>query len=141
MRITALVLLLVLLFTAVACMGNPLPTFPGYTRKYILDEDIPFPKSGYEYLASESFTYIAPASDSLRVAELYLRGDTRVDEMVEFYKYEMPLHDYELVAAVDSGAVHKTSLTFRRKGENEEVKIDVWREDTFVHIKIQVYPT
>jgi hypothetical protein len=134
--------LLVLLVSGIACVGQPLPQIPGFTHKYVLDEDLPIPSGGYHYLESESFTYTPPPEpDRLRVAELHLVGDTRVDEVVSFYKRQLDLHDFELLDEVISKAAHKVSLLFKRKGENEEVKIEVEREGTLVYIKINLYPT
>jgi hypothetical protein len=141
MRGIAASLLLLLLVSGVACVGQPLAQVPGLTHKYILDEEIP-PAAGCNYLESESFTYKSPAApDSLRVAELHLVGDTLVDEVVSFYKRQMELHDFEFVSEERSEAAHKVLLLFKRKGENEQVKIEIERKDTLVHIKINVYPT
>lgn len=135
-------LLSLLLVSGIACIGYPFPQVPGYTQKYLLNEEIPIPSGDCHYLESQSFTYESPnAPDSLRVAELKLVGDTRVDEIVGFYKRQLELHDFELVSEVPSEAVHKVSLLFKRKGENEEVRIEVERAGTLVHIKINVYPT
>ena len=142
MRGTIVFLLSFLLVSGIACVGQPLPPVAGLTHKYILDEEIPIPPGGYSYLESESFTYESPAApDSLRVAELNLVGDTRVDEVVSFYKRQMDLHEFEFVSEEVSEVAHKVLLLFKRKGENEEVKIEVKREETLIHIKINLYPT
>jgi len=141
MRGTAAFLLLLLLVSGVACVGQPLARVPGLTQKYVLDEEIP-PCTGCHYLESESFTYESPAApDSLRVAELKLVGNTLLDEVVGFYKRQMELHDFEFVSEERSEAAHKVLLLFKRKGENEQVKIEVESEGSLVHIKINVYPT
>jgi hypothetical protein len=141
MRCAAGFVSVILLLCGIACVGTPLPPLPGYSQKYRLDEEIPIPPGGYQYLESESFTYISPTSDSLRVAELHLVGDTRVDEIVSFYERQMKLHNYEFIEEVPSKVAHKVSLLFKNRTENEEVRIEVERKGTRVHIKIDVYPT
>ncbi len=104
-------------------------------------QDIPIPfKGGYEYIESASFTYVSPASDSLRVAKIKIVGDTRVDEMVEFYKRQMAIHGFKLEKEFESKTVHKTVLTFTKTGENEECTVEVWREGTDIYIELKLGP-
>ncbi|MFH1421292.1 MAG: hypothetical protein ABIH42_01035 [Planctomycetota bacterium] len=141
MRSVTIFALLLFVTLGIACVGLPSVPPQGYTTKYILDEEIPIPPGGYQYLESISFTYIAPASSSTRIAELHLVGDTRVDEVADFYEKQLKLHDYNLVLRDNSTAAYKTTLLFKHQRENEEVKIEVERGETLVHIKIMVYPT
>jgi len=121
----------------------PLKQPEGYSNELRQPEfqDIPIPfKGGYEYLDSESFTYVAPASDSLRVAKVKVIGDTRVDEMVAFYKRQMDLHGFKLTKEFESKEVHKTVLTFEKIGENEECTVEIERKGTEVHILLTIKP-
>ena len=103
-------------------------------------QDIPIPFQGYEYLESSSFTYVSPASDSLRVAKIKVVGDTRVDEIVKFYKRQMVLHGFKLKKEFPSKEVHKTILTFEKEKENEECTVEIERVGTEVHIKLELGP-
>jgi hypothetical protein len=126
---------------AVGCY-LPLKAPEGYSTK-LQDQfnDIPIPyEGGYEYLESDSFTYVAPGSESLRVAKIKVIGDTRVDEMVEFYKHQMQIHGFNLVDENPSKAVHKVTLTFVKKGENEECVIEIERKGTDIHILLKLRP-
>ena len=121
----------------------PLKEPQGYSNKLQQPQfqDIPIPfKGGYEYIESASFTYVAPGSDSLRVARIKIVGDTRVDEMVKFYKRQMAIHGFELKKEFDSKTVHKSVLTFTKTGENEECTVEVWREGTDIYIELRLYP-
>jgi hypothetical protein len=120
----------------------PLNEPEGYSVK-LHDQfnDIPIPyKGGYEYLESDSFTYVAPGSDSLRVAKIKVVGDTRVDEMVDFYKRQMDIHGFKLTNEFESKKVHKVVLTFVKKDENEECTIEIERKETKVYILLKVRP-
>ena len=97
-------------------------------------------KGGYEYFESSSFTYVSPASESLRIARLKVVGDTRVDEMVDFYKRQMQRHGFKLTKEFESKRVHKTMLTFVKEGENEECTVEIWRDGIDVHIEIRLGP-
>ena len=120
----------------------PLGEPEGYSNKLQQPQfqDIPIPFKGYEYLESSSFTYVSPASDSLRVAKIKVVGDTRVDEIVEFYKRQMALHGFKLKKEFASRKVHKTTLTFEKDGENEECTVEIERLGTEVHIKLELGP-
>ena len=126
---------------AVGCY-LPLKAPEGYSTS--LQEqfnDIPIPyEGGYEYLESDSFTYVAPGSESLRVAKVKVVGDTRVDEMVEFYKRQMEIHGFKLKKEFESREVHKTILTFMKEDENEECSVEIWREGTQIHIELRLGP-
>ena len=120
--------------TAAAGCYLPLNEPEGYSTK-LQDQfsDIPIPyRGGYEYLESGSFTYVSPGSDSLRVAKLKVVGDTRVDEMVEFYKRQMDIHGFVLKKEFESEKVPKVTLTFLKKDENEECTIEIERKETHV---------
>ncbi len=142
MRGKVLFLVMFVLICAAGCY-LPLKEPEGYSTELrqpqFQDIQIPF-KGGYEYLESMSFTYVSPASDSLRVAELKIIGDTRVDEMVRFYKSQMAIHDFELKKELQSEHVHKTVLTFKKVGENEECILEIWRDGTRIHVKINLRP-
>jgi len=143
MKSAVLLFLLILIAASSGCY-LPLNKPKGYSYELVQPrfQDIPVPfKGGYEYIESRSFTYVSPASDSLRVAELRIAGDTRVDEIVEFYKKQMGIHDFELVKELPSAHVHKTVLTFKKKGENERCVVKVWRDGTLVRIQINIDPT
>lgn len=132
----------VILISAAGCY-LPLDEPKGYSNKLQQPQfqDIPIPfKGGYEFLESSSFTYVAPGSDSLRVARIKVVGDTRVDEIVEFYKRQMAIHGFKLTREFPSKKVHKTTLTFMKEGENEECIVEIWREGTTVHIELNLGP-
>ena len=67
-------------------------------------------------------------------------GDTRVDEMVEFYKRQMDIHGFVLKKEFESEKVPKVTLTFLKKDENEECTIEIERKETHVHILIKIRP-
>lgn len=132
----------VFVLTAAAGCYLPLNEPEGYSTK-LQDQfsDIPIPyRGGYEYLESGSFTYVSPGSDLLRVAKLKVVGDTRVDEMVDFYKRQMDIHGFALTNEFESEKVHKVTLTFVKKDENEECTIEIQRKETSVHILLKIRP-
>jgi hypothetical protein len=138
-------LLLVCSLMAAAGCYLPLKTPEGYSTQFQdAFQDIPIPfKGGYEYLESSSFTYVAPGSDSaepFRVARITIAGDTRVDEIVEFYERQMALHDFALNKKFESKQVHKTTLQFTKKGRNEVCTVEVERRGTHVHIELALGP-
>ena len=123
----------------------PLKKPEGYSCEFQDEfQDIPIPfKGGYEYLESSSFTYVAPVPESaepFRVAKIRIAGDTRVDEIVEFYERQMILHDFELKKKFESKQVHKTTLSFVKKGRNEVCIVEVERRGTHVHIELTIGP-
>ena len=135
---------LAVMFTLVCAVGCylPLKAPEGYSTK-LQDQfnDIPIPyRGGYEYLESDSFTYVAPGSESLRVAKIKVVGDTRVDEMVKFYKHQMGIHGFTLTDEKSSKAVHKVTLSFIKEGEDEECVIEIERKGTDIHILLKLMP-
>jgi hypothetical protein len=123
----------------------PLKVPEGYSTEFQDEfQDIPIPfKGGYEYLESSSFTYVAPVADAgdlFRVGKITVVGDTRVDEIVGFYERQMALHDFELKDKFESKQVHKTTLTFAKKGRGEICTVEVERRGTHVHIELTIGP-
>ena len=123
----------------------PLKEPEGYSNKFQDEfQDIPIPfKGGYEYLESSSFTYVAPASEDgelFRVGKLRIVGDTRVDEIVKFYKRQMALHDFELKSEFESKEVHRTTLSFTKKSRNELCTVEIERRGIHVHIQLTIGP-
>jgi hypothetical protein len=137
--------LLVSALIVVAGCYLPLKEPEGYSTEFQDEfQDIPIPfKGGYEYLESSSFTYVAPASDAgelFRVGKLRIVGDTRVDEIVKFYKRQMILHDFELKNEFESKEVHKITLSFTKKDRNELCTVEIERRGTHVHIQMTIGP-
>jgi hypothetical protein len=136
-------------FVTLAGCYIPMKQPEGYSTKLEQPQfqDIPIPfKGGYEYIESESFTYIGPGTENeMRVAKIRVIGDTRLDEMVEFYKTQMERHGFKLIDEFPSQKVHKTILKFVKLDEdgepvNEECEVEIWREDTRIFIELRLRP-
>lgn len=72
--------------------------------------DIPAP-SGFKFLAEESYTF---ESQGVRVGVLKYQGRADVERVVNFYKNQMPLYNWNLLNAVEYG---ERLLNFEREQE------------------------
>jgi hypothetical protein len=72
--------------------------------------DIPTP-IGFKFLPEESYTF---ESAGVRVAVLKYQGKADIEQVVNFYKYQMPLYSWNLLNAIEYG---QRLLNFEREQE------------------------
>jgi len=80
---------------------------PQSTLKF---NDIPAP-TGFKFLAEESYTF---ESAGMRVGVLKYQGRADVEQVVNFYKDQMPLYNWSLLNAIEYG---QRLLNFEREQE------------------------
>ncbi|MHC4660435.1 MAG: hypothetical protein ACYS8W_01980 [Planctomycetota bacterium] len=95
-----------------------------WTQDTFSDIDLPH---GYTILPDESFTYICPWWDSIRMGRLILIGDTRRDTMVKYYTHSLESMGWTLIEESNSQYVDSTVLKFRKPVRNELIILTVTR--------------
>jgi hypothetical protein len=118
---------------AVGCAGSvkflpeyklPLGCGENWTQEAFSDIDLP---QGYTVLPDESFTYICPWWESVRIGRLVLLGDTRRDTMVRFYTASLESTGWTKVKEISSEYVDSTTLEFRKPERDEVIILKVIR--------------
>jgi len=72
--------------------------------------DIPVP-AGFKFLSEESYSF---ESGSVRVAVLKYHGKADVEQVINFYKDQMPMYSWNLLNIVEYG---QRLMNFDREGE------------------------
>lgn len=89
-------------------MGAPEFLEPQAALKFA---DLPAP-AGFKLLAEESYTF---ESSGIRVGLLKYQGKANIEQVVSFYKDQMPMYNWNLANAVEYG---QRLLNFERENES-----------------------
>ena len=72
--------------------------------------DVPVP-SGFDFLAKDSYTF---ESSGVRVGVLRYRGRANADRVVDFYREQMPMYNWNLLNVIEFG---ERQMNFDREAE------------------------
>jgi hypothetical protein len=101
---------------------------PSLTLKF---SDVPVP-AGFKFLAQDSYSF---ESAGVRVGVLKYKGRANPDLVVNFYKEQMPMYNWNLLNIVEYG---ESLLNFER--ENESCIIGLLAKGRTVTITVSVGP-
>jgi len=91
--------------------------------------DIPVP-SGFKMITAQSFTF---ENDVLRVGILKYKGRSSGDQVVNFFKNQMPLYNWRFTNMLEYG---RRILNFEREDQNCIIVIEPQGMSTFVTITV-----
>ena len=94
--------------------------------------DLPIP-AGLKPLPQISYSF---ENAGMRVAVLKYQGKTNIDQVVNFYKEQMPLYNWSLINIIEYG---QRLLNFERENETCIITIQVagfWNEDALVTLSL-----
>jgi len=91
--------------------------------------DIPVP-SGFKMITAQSFTF---ENDVLRVGILNYKGRSSGDQVVNFFKNQMPLYNWRFTNMLEYG---RRILNFEREDQNCIIVIEPQGMSTFVTITV-----
>jgi len=94
--------------------------------------DLPVP-AGLKPLPKVSYSFENAGS---RVAVLKYQGRANIDQVINFYKEQMPLHNWNLINIIEYG---QRLLNFEKEDETCIITIQVagfWNEETMVTISV-----
>ena len=80
-------------------------------------DDIPVP-NGFNFLAVDSFAF---QTKNVRVGLLKYEGKANPDEVVQFYKEQMPLYNWKTVNIIE---YERRILNFEKDGQSAVITID-----------------
>ena len=132
-----IVLSVILLFSGLSLSGCLAMRQAGLEPQYLEPsqklrfDDIPYP-SGFRVLADKSFIL---ESGGVRAGMLKYAGRARVEEVVSFYKSQMPRHNWALLNVLEYG---DHMLNFER--ENESCVITLRARGRRVDIAVSLAP-
>ena len=116
------------LFKKDAQTGIPALLEPSMMLKFA---DLPYP-TGFKLLSKDSYTF---ESQGVRVAVLRYRGKANADQVVNFYKEQMPMYSWALLNTIEYG---ERLLNFDRA--NETCIVSLLPKGSSVTITISVGP-
>ncbi len=93
--------------------------------------DIPYP-SRFKFLSRDSYTF---ENSGIRVGVLKYKGKANVDQVVNFYKEQMPIYNWNLLNIVEYG---ERLLNFER--ENETCIVSLVPKGSSVFITLSLGP-
>ena len=94
--------------------------------------DLPIP-TGLKSLPQDSYSF---QNAGVRVAVLKYQGKANIDQVINFYKEQMPLYNWNLINIIEYG---QRLLNFERENETCIITIQVagfWNERTLVTISL-----
>ena len=91
--------------------------------------DVPVP-SGFKMITAQSFTF---ENDVLRVGILKYKGRSSGDQVVNFFKNQMPLYNWRFTNMLEYG---RRILNFEREDQNCIIVIEPQGMSTFVTITV-----
>ncbi len=109
-------------------MGNSGLLEPQATLKY---NDIPVP-AGFKLVAEDSYSF---ESAGVRVGLLKYKGKARPEQVVNFYKEQMPMYSWSLLNVIEYG---QCILNFER--EQESCIINMLTKGSIITLTISVGP-
>lgn len=109
-------------------MGNSGLLEPQATLKY---NDIPVP-AGFNLVAEDSYSF---ESAGVRVGLLKYKGKARPEQVVNFYKEQMPMYNWSLLNVIEYG---QCILNFER--EQESCIINMFTKGNSITLTISVGP-
>jgi len=93
--------------------------------------DVPVP-AGFKFVSQESYSF---ESTGVRVGMLKYRGKANPDQVVNFYKEQMPIYNWNLINAIEYG---QRLLNFER--EQESCIVTMLAKGNSVTLTISVGP-
>ena len=94
--------------------------------------DLPIP-TGLKPLPQTSYSF---ENAGIRVAVLKYQGRANIDQVINFYKEQMPMYNWNLINIIEYG---QRLLNFERENETCIITMQVagfWNEDTLVTISL-----
>ncbi len=94
--------------------------------------DVPIP-AGLKSLPQESYSF---ENAGVRVAVLKYQGRANIDQLINFYKEQMPMYNWNLINIIEYG---QRLLNFERENETCIITIQVagfWNEDALITISL-----
>ena len=94
--------------------------------------DLPIP-TGLKSLPQTSYSF---ENAGVRVAVLKYQGKVNIDQLINFYKEQMPMYNWNLINIIEYG---QRLLNFERENETCIITIQVagfWNEDALVTISV-----
>jgi len=94
--------------------------------------DVPIP-AGLKSLPQESYSF---ENAGVRVAVLKYQGKANIDQLINFFKEQMPMYNWNLINIIEYG---QRLLNFERENETCIITIQVagfWNEDALVTISL-----
>jgi len=91
--------------------------------------DVPVP-SGFKIITAQSFTF---ENDVLRVGILKYKGNASGDQVVNFYKNQMPVYNWRFTNMLEYG---RRIMNFEREDQNCIIVIESQGMSTFVTITV-----
>jgi hypothetical protein len=101
-------------------------------QKIIKFSDLPIP-AGLKSLPQISYSF---ENAGIRVAVLKYQGKANVDQVINFYKEQMPMYNWNLINIIEYG---QRLLNFERENETCIITVQVagfWNEDALVTISL-----
>lgn len=92
-------------------------------------EDVPVP-DGYSIIREQSFVYQDAA---IRVGLLRYSGWAKPDQIISFYKSQMPLYNWNLINVVEFGNIH---MSFVKNDENCTITVEPLTAKSLINIVI-----
>jgi len=114
----------------------------GHSNDWTLEafNDIDLPH-GYIVVPDESYTYICPWWDGVRIARLVLLGDTRVDVMLEYYIHSLESVGWVMVAQSAMEYDDESTATFKQPATGETIELTVSRDaENRIKVELAVSP-
>lgn len=94
--------------------------------------DLPIP-AGLKSLPQESYSF---ENSGVRVAVLKYQGRANINQLINFYKEQMPMYNWNLINIIEYG---QRLLNFERENETCIITIQVagfWNEDALITISL-----
>jgi len=94
--------------------------------------DVPVP-AGLKPLAQTSYSF---QNAGVRVAVLKYQGKANIDQLINFFKEQMPMYNWNLINIIEYG---QRLLNFERENETCIITIQVagfWNEDALVTVSL-----
>lgn len=92
-------------------------------------DDVPVP-SGFLQISNESFIF---QSESLRAGVLKYSGKSSPDVVMQFYKEQMPLYNWQLINLIEYG---KKQLNYEKTGQSCIIMIEGARSKSVLTISV-----
>lgn len=105
--------------------SSKMQTAPLFVAQSLRFEDIPVP-AGFNLIINESFVF---QNEQLRVGLLKYEGDAAPEQVLRFYKDQMPLYRWNLINIVE----HEVrTLSFEKEAQSCTVTIDGSKSKTIL---------
>ncbi len=99
------------------------------TAKFLKFDDVPIP-AGFKLIDNESFSF---QNDQMRVGLLKYAGMPEADRVVNFYKEQMPLYNWDLINVIEYG---QRVMNFERRDQTCIITIQPQSTRTVISIAV-----